>query len=109
MPPSVQQPFHATNFAWQWFHIQKALVQQGILSVVAGVAVAWVILVLSSGNVIVGTMATLTIASVTVCVVGLIPLVDWKLGVCLNMHEFAWVGNNSPPKIGYFHRECVRC
>ena len=46
-----------------------------------GVGVALPILIIATGNVIVGVLATLTIVLVTVSVVGVIPMAGWKLGV----------------------------
>lgn len=46
-----------------------------------GLACAAPILIIATMNIITGLMATLTIAAVTLCVIGFIPILGWKLGV----------------------------
>lgn len=94
MPPSLRGAFQTTPLTWHWFHIQEALVEQGGISVIAGVTVAWLVLVISSGNFIVGSMATLAIAGITVCVIGCIPLAGWKLGVSYCYFSYFQVKTN---------------
>jgi hypothetical protein len=52
-----------------------------VSGVILGVSLVLPILIVSTCNVLNGFMATLTICGVTVCVIGVIPLCGWKLGV----------------------------
>ena len=51
------------------------------VGVVIGLCLALPILIIATGNLIVGLMATLTIVVITVSVIGVIPMAGWKLGV----------------------------
>ena len=59
----------------------QALVDNAKLGILLGVSLALPILVVSTCNVINGLLATLTICCVTVCVIGVVPMAGWKLGV----------------------------
>ena len=59
----------------------QSLAENAVLGITLGVSLAFPVLVVSTCNVINGFLATLTICCVTVCVVGVIPLGGWKLGV----------------------------
>ena len=61
--------------------LNQSLVNSAIMGIVIGICSAWVILVLTTFNFIIGTLATITIGLVTACVVGMIPLLGWTLGV----------------------------
>lgn len=54
-----------------------------IVGIAIGVSMAFPILCISTMNWIVGSLATLYICCTTICVIGVIPLAGWKLGVCL--------------------------
>ncbi len=62
--------------------LQK-LVNTAVTGIAVGICVALPILIFATQNVLVGLAATITIALVTVSVVGVIPLAGWKLGVSL--------------------------
>lgn len=59
----------------------QTLANAAIYGVAIGLALALPILILTTQNVIIGVMATLTIGCVTVCVIGMIPMAGWRLGV----------------------------
>ena len=59
----------------------QALVDNARLGIILGVLLSFPILVVSTCNVINGLLATLTICCITVCVIGVVPLAGWKLGV----------------------------
>ena len=64
----------------------QALVNNARLGIILGVSLSLPILVVSTCNVINGLLATLTICCITVCVMGVVPMAGWKLGVstCLS-------------------------
>ena len=64
------------------------MTNSAIFGIVLGIVCALPILILATQNVIIGFLATLCICCCTVCVIGVIPLAGWKLGVSLvNIHK----------------------
>ena len=61
----------------------QALANNAIYGIAIGVSVAFPILVIATRNLLTGFLATLSMASSTVCVIGVITLGGWKLGVSL--------------------------
>lgn len=59
----------------------QSLADNALLGILIGVGLAFPILSLSTMNVLIGFLATLSICCTTVCVIGVIPLAGWKLGV----------------------------
>ncbi len=57
-----------------------------------GICLALPVLVLATQNIIIGSLATLVIACITICVIGVIPLVGWKLGVLVSVNLCLVVG-----------------
>jgi len=57
------------------------MVDNAVYGIIIGVCLALPILVLATGNVITGLLATFSLCCCTVCVVGVIPLGGWTLGV----------------------------
>ena len=52
-----------------------------VVGIVTGLGMAFPLLIIGTKNVIVGFMATASIAFVTVAIVGIIPMGGWELGV----------------------------
>ena len=59
----------------------QELVGTAIQGIAVGIALAFVVITLATKNIITGLLATLNIGVVTLSVVGLIPMIGWKLGV----------------------------
>ena len=68
------------------------MVNNAITGIAIGLALALVVLTLATANVIVGVMATVTIAMVTCGVLAIIPIVGWKLGVFESLNLTLIVG-----------------
>lgn len=51
------------------------------MGIIIGLSLALPVLVLTTMNIIIGFIAWMVIVMVTVCVLGFIPLLGWKLGV----------------------------
>ncbi|XP_076442540.1 protein dispatched homolog 1-like [Babylonia areolata] len=92
MPPELKGGFQITEVAWHWLFIQKSLVDNAVLGVILGVSLTLPILVAATCNVINGLLATLTICCVTVCVIGVVPMAGWKLGVLVSLNMCIVVG-----------------
>ena len=59
----------------------QELVGTATQGIAVGIALAFVVITLATKNIITGLLATLNIGVVTLSVVGLIPMIGWKLGV----------------------------
>ena len=59
----------------------QSVTENAVLGLALGLSLALPVLVVATCNVINGLLATLTICCVTVCVIGVIPLGGWRLGV----------------------------
>ena len=62
------------------------MANNAIFGITLGILCALPILILATQNIIVGVFATLSMCCCTVCVIGIIPLAGWKLGVSLYGH-----------------------
>ncbi|KAL5008655.1 hypothetical protein ScPMuIL_014236 [Solemya velum] len=92
MPESLKGAFEMTNSLWHWIRVQEALVDSAITGIIVGLCLALPILVIMTMNVVIGVLATITISLVTVCVVGIIPLAGWRLGVLESLNLCMVVG-----------------
>ena len=59
----------------------QTLTYNAFLGIVVGITIALPVLIVATSNVIGGMFATLIIACITVCVLGILPLAGWKLDV----------------------------
>ncbi|XP_033125748.1 protein dispatched homolog 3-like [Anneissia japonica] len=97
MPEGVNKGYQCTpagsgyNF-WLWMKIQEELTNSAIRSIAIGISVAFVVLVLTTQNFIIGFLATITICCITACVMGLIPIIGWTLGTLESLNLSLVVG-----------------
>ncbi|KAJ8303403.1 hypothetical protein KUTeg_019799 [Tegillarca granosa] len=92
MPKGVNKGFHLTRNTWHWMYVQKSLANNAILGIAIGVSLAFPILTIATMNIIIGFFATLSICCTTICVIGVIPLAGWKLGVLVSLNMCMLVG-----------------
>ncbi|XP_076099747.1 protein dispatched homolog 1-like [Mytilus galloprovincialis] len=92
MPSSMKSGFQSTRESWHWIKIQETLVKSAVRGVVIGISLAFPILTITTLNVVIGFLATICITMITVVVVGLIPLIGWKLGVLESINLSLIVG-----------------
>ncbi|XP_053407451.1 uncharacterized protein LOC123533361 [Mercenaria mercenaria] len=92
MPAPLKNGIQVTETLWHWLHVQETLASSAITGIIVGLLSAWPILVLTTFNFIIGTIAAVTIGLVTACVIGLIPLAGWKLGVLESINLCMVVG-----------------
>ena len=69
-----------------YFFIQEAMVSEAFQGLAISLSLAFVVLVLATGNIVVGSLATLTICSVVASVVGMMVMMGWKLGILENIN-----------------------
>ncbi|CAH1792544.1 unnamed protein product [Owenia fusiformis] len=91
MPAHLRDGFQTSSF-WHWLRMQESLVTNALTGIMIGISIAFPILVLATMNILVGLCATLNLVCITVCVVGVIPMAGWKLGVLVSMNLCLVVG-----------------
>ncbi|XP_061195977.1 protein dispatched homolog 1-like [Saccostrea echinata] len=92
MPPSLKNGFQCTRNTWHWIRVQEVLSDSAYLGIIIGLSVALPVLIITTMNFIIGFLAWVVIALVTVCVLGSIPLLGWKLGVLESLNLCMVVG-----------------
>lgn len=92
MPEGMNKAFQTTQFAWHWLIVSEMLAKNAVYGVIIGVCLALPILVIATGNIISGILATFSMCCSTVCVIGVIPLGGWKLGVLESLNMCMVVG-----------------
>ncbi|KAJ8308810.1 hypothetical protein KUTeg_013684 [Tegillarca granosa] len=92
LPRGLQNGYQLTPFQWDWLYVQQTMSNSAILGLVLGLSLFFPIITISTMNIIIGLVSTLTICCTTVCVVGVIPLVGWKLGLLESINLCLVVG-----------------
>ncbi|XP_021340144.1 protein dispatched homolog 1-like [Mizuhopecten yessoensis] len=95
LPPSLSGGFQCTpegNNPWHWLKVQKTLVDSALRGIAIGICLGFVVLTIATQNVVIGFLATLSIACVTVTIIAIIPMVGWKLGVLESLNLSLVVG-----------------
>ncbi|XP_064600617.1 protein dispatched homolog 3-like [Liolophura sinensis] len=92
LPYPLKRGFQLTGNTWHWLRIQQTLANAAIYGVAIGLSLALPILIVTTQNIIIGFVATLTIGCVTVCVIGMIPMAGWRLGVLESLNLCLVVG-----------------
>lgn len=87
----IQQCFPKTktyiSMIKQWYNMfllffhQQLIVLNALYGIFIGIGLACPILIVATGNIITGLLALFCLCCSTVCVVGVIPLGGWQLGV----------------------------
>ncbi|XP_071961979.1 protein dispatched homolog 1-like [Antedon mediterranea] len=86
MPSGVNRGFQCTpppdgdSGMWHWMKVQDELANSAVRGIMIGLLVALCVLVTTTVNLVIGTLATIIISLITVSVVGVIPLAGWQLG-----------------------------
>eukprot|EP01065_Artemidia_motanka_P010786 TRINITY_DN1577_c0_g1_i1.p1 TRINITY_DN1577_c0_g1~~TRINITY_DN1577_c0_g1_i1.p1 ORF type:complete len:1229 (+),score=201.00 TRINITY_DN1577_c0_g1_i1:165-3851(+) len=78
--------------SFHWMKVQETLVQTAISGIILGLVLALIVLVLATGNVIVGVLATMTIVLIVIMVLGIIYFAGWKIGVLESLNLTLVVG-----------------
>ncbi|XP_064642213.1 uncharacterized protein LOC135496682 [Lineus longissimus] len=94
LPEGVNHCFLATPEIniYHWLRVQQSLSNQALMGLGLGIALAFPVLVLGTQNIIVGVLATLSISLSTICVVGIISVAGWELGVLESLNLCIVVG-----------------
>ncbi|XP_069117661.1 protein dispatched homolog 1-like [Argopecten irradians] len=95
LPPSLSGGFQCTpegNNPWHWLKVQKTLVDSALRGIAIGICLAFVVITVATQNIVIGFLATVSIACVTVTIMAIIPMVGWKLGVLESLNLSLVVG-----------------
>ena len=83
-------PTHRTTSGfWVSMHTQSIYITYAVLGIFCAIGLAYVVLVVATNNLIVASAAVLTIFAVVACVLGIMVLMGWQLGmtesICLTI------------------------
>ncbi|ELT97356.1 hypothetical protein CAPTEDRAFT_185181 [Capitella teleta] len=96
LPDSLKGGFQATarddRYAWHSLKVQKKLVSTAVMGIMVGLCCALPILIIATHNIITGLLATFSICCVITCVIGVIPMAGWKLGMLESLNLVLVVG-----------------
>ncbi|KAL3837324.1 hypothetical protein ACJMK2_022690 [Sinanodonta woodiana] len=92
MPEGMNRGFQLTVSTWHWLIVQEYLATNAVSGILLGLAIAFPILCIATQNIIVGFVATLSICCATICVIGIIPLAGWKMGILTSLNMNLVVG-----------------
>jgi hypothetical protein len=70
-----------TSFVFNWMLTVEALLRNTIQSVVMAIVFCWLVLVVTTWNIVVGTLAVLAVVSVVTGAGGMIVVFGWSLGI----------------------------
>eukprot|EP01063_Lacrimia_lanifica_P008424 TRINITY_DN1545_c0_g2_i1.p1 TRINITY_DN1545_c0_g2~~TRINITY_DN1545_c0_g2_i1.p1 ORF type:complete len:1138 (+),score=349.38 TRINITY_DN1545_c0_g2_i1:40-3453(+) len=66
---------------WDYFFVQEKLVGEAMFGIALSLGLAWVVLTVATRNVVLSSLAVLSITEIVVCVVAYAVCVGWKLGI----------------------------
>ncbi|WAR20450.1 DISP1-like protein [Mya arenaria] len=92
MPPGLQNGFQLTKDYWHSLSVQKTISDNAIFGIVLGIVLALPILTVATQNIVIGVCATFSMCCSTICVIGIIPLIGWKLGILESLNMCMVVG-----------------
>ncbi|KAK3607816.1 hypothetical protein CHS0354_031317 [Potamilus streckersoni] len=92
MPEGMNRGFQLTISTWHLLIVQEYLARNAVSGILLGLAIAFPILTIATQNIIVGFVATLSICCATICVIGIIPLAGWKMGILTSLNMNLVVG-----------------
>lgn len=86
----TKTPVHTTTVGkWKFMHTQKIYVQYALGGIACAIALAYVVLMIATNNIITSSLAIATICSVCICVLGSMVFAGWELGniesICLTI------------------------
>ncbi|KAJ5072975.1 sterol-sensing domain [Anaeramoeba ignava] len=80
-PYGVNSCFQTADGWWVWMNTQKIFIRSAITGSVSSIAVAFVVITLSTMNWRIGLLSTFTITCIVISVLGCMQLMGWALGV----------------------------
>jgi len=91
-PAGVNNALQTAGQAWQWMISERAFIRNALVGMAISISVALVVLVVSTRNVFVGGLATLTIAGIVATVLGLMQVLGWELGITESISSVIVIG-----------------
>eukprot|EP01029_Cantina_marsupialis_P015488 TRINITY_DN3397_c0_g1_i13.p1 TRINITY_DN3397_c0_g1~~TRINITY_DN3397_c0_g1_i13.p1 ORF type:complete len:1108 (+),score=359.62 TRINITY_DN3397_c0_g1_i13:207-3326(+) len=83
--PAVKSSFqpYVTDgeYTWDFFYLQEAMVEEAWLGIAYAIGIVFIVMLVSTQNIIVTIIGTALIGSVVVCVIGFTVLNGWYLGL----------------------------
>eukprot|EP00803_Ostreobium_quekettii_P007424 evm.model.scf_1588.1 EVM.evm.TU.scf_1588.1 scf_1588:33504-36098(-) len=90
----VSRGFQTGRYAWVWLWSQKALIDNAVTGIFIVFAIAFVVLNLATGNVVISVLAIMTVAGVVTSVMGLGVggIMGWEFGIAESIVSIILVG-----------------
>lgn len=82
------------SFAWTWPPTQNSLVRSAVQGVILVFVLAFVVLNIATGNVVISSISVITVAGIvlTVLGVGIRGIMGWKLGIAESIVSTILIG-----------------
>ena len=89
-PGSVGTPSMTdTTTKWCWMNTQQLYLKYAVWGIITAIILAFLVLCVATNNLIIASLACLTIACIVSCVIGCMYLASWELGtiesICLTI------------------------
>ncbi len=91
-PAGVNNALQTAGQAWQWMISERAFIRNALVGMAISISVALIVLILSTRNVFVGGLATITIAGIVATVLGLMQVLGWELGITESISSVIVIG-----------------
>jgi len=91
-PAGANKAIQTAGISWGWMQTERELLQTALQGMGISLAVATVVLVLSTTNLIVGGLAALSMAGILVVVLGTFGALGWELGVTESVASVVLLG-----------------
>ena len=63
--------------------IRQSMVNQGVLGIGMSLALAFALIMMATQNLILSILSLITLSSTVICVLGIMPIAGWELGVSM--------------------------
>mmetsp|Transcript_24579 Transcript_24579/g.85451 ORF Transcript_24579/g.85451 Transcript_24579/m.85451 type:complete len:355 (-) Transcript_24579:1210-2274(-) len=79
-PAGVARALQVAGVSWTWVFSERAMVTNAVQGVIVALVAAWIVLIASTRNVVVGSLASVSIIGIVACVLGLVGALKWEMG-----------------------------
>jgi len=90
--PGVNNAIQTAGRAWQGMITERELLNSAITGMAISIAVAFLVLVFSTQNIIAGSFATLTILGIVITVMLTVAALGWEMGIAVSVSFVILVG-----------------
>lgn len=80
-PPGLRSGFQTARGVWHYYFLQEQLVSEAYTGIFLSLLFAFIVLTIATKNIIISTVATMTITMIVISVMGYAVMNGWKLGI----------------------------